>query len=128
MRELLMLGMVMLGGSLGAGARYGCNQLIGRLLGAGFPFSTLFVNVIGSFLMGIIVAYLLAREGQSEMMKLFLTTGFLGAFTTFSTFSLDFMLLLERKALLEAGLYLFLSVSLAILFLILGYWLGKVIA
>lgn len=85
-----------LGAGIGGAARHGMNVLVTRWLGYGFPFGTLFVNIIGSFLMGILAGYFAYRTGIPQHLRLFLTTGLLGGFTTFSTFSLDTALLIER--------------------------------
>jgi CrcB protein len=69
-----------------------------RLFGLGFPYGTLLVNIVGSFVMGLFAGYFAFRPGISQHMRLFLTTGLLGGFTTFSSFSLDAALLIERHA------------------------------
>ena len=108
---------VALGGAIGASARYLTSVAAMRLIGPGFPWATLFVNVVGSFLMGVIVV-LLAREGGTRAAGPFLMTGLLGGFTTFSAFSLDAVTLYERGAIGTAALYVSASVvlSLAALF------------
>lgn len=87
--------MIAIGGALGAVARYLMVGGAARVLGAGFPFGTLAVNVIGSFAMGIAVAILIDREGGVHWAMPLVTTGFLGGFTTFSAFSLDAYVLAE---------------------------------
>jgi len=79
---------VALGGAFGALARYGAGALIARLIGGTFPWATLSVNVLGSFALGLLAPLALSR-GLSPELRLLLTTGFMGAFTTFSTFSLE---------------------------------------
>jgi CrcB protein len=102
---------VALGGAVGAVLRYWTYQLTGHLLGTQFPFGTLTVNVVGSFAMGVLVESLaLAWSAPSEV-RLFLAVGVLGAFTTFSAFSLDFALLYERGRLDLSALYTALSVA-----------------
>lgn len=91
------------GGALGAAGRYLVNVWTGRLLGSGFPWGTITVNVAGSFLMGALITYLALKWSASQEIRAFLTTGVLGGFTTFSAFSLDFATLYERK---EFGLAL----------------------
>ena len=80
---------VFLGGGIGAALRHGVNRAALALLGGGFPFATLFVNVVGSFVMGVLTALCLARGIGEHPVRLFLATGLIGGFTTFSAFSLD---------------------------------------
>ena len=95
---------VFLGAGIGGALRHGVNVGAVRLLGYGFPFGTLIVNVLGSFVMGLFAGYFAFRPGIAQHMRLFLTTGILGGFTTFSAFSLDTALLVERHSFgLAAG-------------------------
>jgi CrcB protein len=105
---------VFLGGGLGAATRHGANLLVARMMGSGFPFGTLAINVLGSFLMGAIVGYFAFRGEASQHWRLFLTTGILGGFTTFSAFSLETVLLYERGQLAMAIFYVVASVGLAV--------------
>jgi fluoride exporter len=106
--------LVFVGGGLGAMTRHGFNRAGLALLGPGFPWWTLAVNVIGSFLIGLLAGLFGAMEtGQNA--RLFLTTGFLGGFTTFSAFSLDALTLWERGGQVQAGLYVLASVILSLL-------------
>ena len=89
---------VFLGAGLGGALRHGVNVATARLLGHGFPLGTMIVNIAGSFLIGVLAGYFLLRPGVPQETRLFLTTGVLGGFTTFSAFSLDTALLLERQA------------------------------
>lgn len=112
------------GGALGASARYSINMLAFHFMGPGYPYATMTVNIAGSFLMGALTILLTHEMPQSMGVKLFLLTGFLGAFTTFSAFSLDFVTLMKRdftQALLYAGL----SVVLSIGALMLGMFLTR---
>jgi len=93
------------GGAIGAAARHGVNVWSGRLLGVAFPWHTVIVNVAGCFIMGLLVEAMALRLNVGNDMRAFLTTGILGGFTTFSAFSLDFALLVERKAFVSAGAY-----------------------
>jgi CrcB protein len=93
------------GGVVGAVGRYLVYVAVGHLLGTGFPYATLIVNVVGSFAMGVLIETMALVWSASMAMRLFLTTGILGAFTTFSTFSLDFAVLYERKAFALCALY-----------------------
>ncbi len=106
---------VFIGGGLGAAARYGFNLGVPRLIGAGFPWHTLIINVSGCFVMGLVTAWLAARASIAPEWKLFLTTGILGGFTTFSAFSLDFAQLMEGSNTGQAFFYAGASVILSIL-------------
>lgn len=100
----MLYAIVFLGAGIGGALRHGVNIAATRLFGLGFPYGTLIVNVVGSFMMGALAGYFAFRPGISQHMRLFLTTGILGGFTTFSTFSLDAALLIERnKQALAAG-------------------------
>ena len=96
--------LVFVGGGLGAMARHGINRAGLALLGPGFPWWTLAVNFLGSFLIGLLAGLFGAME-TGHNLRLFLTTGFLGGFTTFSAFSLDALTLWERGAVMQAGWY-----------------------
>ena len=89
---------VFIGAGLGGSLRHATNVMAAKLLGSGFPWGTLLVNVVGSFLMGLLAGYFAFRPGIGQHARLFLTTGILGGFTTFSAFSLDTALLVERHA------------------------------
>ena len=115
------------GGAIGAGLRHLVNIGAVRLLGLGFPWGTVIVNVVGSFLMGLLIEALALRYSGSIEVRTFLATGLLGGLTTFSAFSLDFAILLERGAHGPAALYLFGSVSLAILALFAGLAAGRML-
>ncbi len=99
------LAVVAVGGALGAVSRYVVYVLAGLLLGTGFPFGTLIVNIVGSFAMGVLVEGMALAWTVPEQARLFLTVGILGAFTTFSTFSLDVAVLYERGKLALAAFY-----------------------
>jgi CrcB protein len=111
---------VFLGGGIGAALRHGVNLLVARWFGTGFPWHTLFENVTGSLVMGLLAGYFAFKAGASQPMRLFLTTGVLGGYTTFSAFSLDVSLLYERGEIALAALYVLASVALAIAGLFLG--------
>src|SRR5207302_4175447 len=89
---------VFLGAGIGGSLRHGVNVGAARLFGYGFPFGTLIVNVAGSFLMGLFAGYFAYRAGVPQHVRLFLTTGILGGFSTFSAFSLVTALLVERHS------------------------------
>jgi CrcB protein len=105
---------VFLGGGLGAALRHGVNLTSARILGTAFPYHTMFENVSGSFVMGLLAGYFAFRGSASQHWQLFFTTGILGGYTTFSAFSLDSMLLYERGETALAALYVLASVALAI--------------
>ncbi|HUZ66254.1 MAG TPA: fluoride efflux transporter CrcB [Beijerinckiaceae bacterium] len=108
---------VFLGAGIGGALRHGVNLASGRLFGSDFPIGTLFINVAGSLLMGLIAGWFAFRAagGGNQSARLFLTTGMLGGFTTFSTFSLETMLLWERGQTGAAAVYVAASVLLALL-------------
>ena len=105
---------VFLGGGIGAALRHGVNLVFARLLGTAFPFATLFENVTGSVVMGLLAAYFAFKGDASQHWRLFFTTGILGGYTTFSAFSLDAALLYERGEIGLAALYVTASVALSI--------------
>jgi len=111
---------VFLGGGLGAALRHGINLAVARMLGAEFPYATFFINVTGSFVMGLIAAWFAFKGDASQHWRLFLTTGILGGYTTFSTFSLDAALLYERGQLMLAVVYVTGSVVLGLVGLFAG--------
>ncbi len=115
-----------LGGAVGAAGRYLLGVGAARAFGLAFPWGTLIVNIAGCFLMGVLIALLALRFSVGHEVRVFLATGILGGFTTFSAFALDVVTLAERKQLLEAGLYLGATVVLSILGLYLGLWAVRV--
>ena len=117
--------LVFLGGGLGASARHLAGQASLRLLGPGFPYGTLLVNVAGSLLMGLLIGWLVRRGGAPNELRLFLATGFLGGFTTFSAFSLDFANLWTRGESTSAVAYAAGSVLLSLTAVFLGLWLMR---
>jgi len=106
---------VALGGAIGASGRFFVTSTTGRLLGHGFPWGTILVNVVGSFIMGALISFMAIKWSTSGEMRAFLTTGILGGFTTFSAFSLDFATLVERKEHMAAFAYAAGSVGLSIM-------------
>ena len=111
---------VFLGAGLGGALRHGVNVAAGRMFGLGFPYGTLIVNIAGSFLMGLLAGYFAFRPGVDQHLRLFLTTGILGGFTTFSAFSLDAALLIERHSYGAAAGYMAGSVAASVAALFLG--------
>lgn len=117
------------GGAIGAMARFGLAGLVGRAWPMSFPLGTLLVNIIGSIAMGLFVG-LMARllpPWQGEA-RLFVAVGVLGGFTTFSSFSLDTISLIERGEALQAGTYVLLSVVLCLIGLYLGLLVTRGVA
>jgi CrcB protein len=112
--------LVFLGGGIGAALRHGVNRASLALLGPSLPAGTLLVNVIGSFLMGLLAGWFLQRGG-TESARLFLATGILGGFTTFSALSLDAVLLWQRGDHALAAVYVTASVALSIGGLLAGF-------
>lgn len=119
--------LVFLGAGLGGALRHGVNLGCARLCGLAFPWGTLVVNVAGSLLMGLIVGWLAQRAngGAGQSLRLFLTTGLLGGFTTFSAFSLDSWLLWQRGEAAAAAAYVGGSVALSIGALALGLFVMR---
>ena len=113
------------GGAIGAVLRYLLGNQISIILGTNFPWSIFLINVIGSLLMGITIESFNLFSVSNEPMQKFMTIGILGAFTTFSTFSLDVINLVMKNRLADAFIYIFASVILAIGFLFLGIQLVK---
>lgn len=105
---------VFLGGGIGAALRHGVNLAALRWFGFSFPWGTLFVNVTGSIVMGLLAAYFAFKAGGSQSMRLFFATGILGGYTTFSAFSLDVALLYERGDVALAAAYVLASVAFSI--------------
>ena len=126
---MIHLLLVALGGAIGAGCRHIVNLVILRLYAPAFPYATLTANVVGGLLMGIAAGYFALRyEGGGQGLRLFLTTGMLGGFTTFSAFSLDAIVLWERGDAISAIVYVLLSVGLSILALVAGLALVRAVA
>jgi len=117
---------IALGGAFGASLRFYISQLILNWLGKGFPFATLAVNISGSLIMGAL--YGLIEQGVIDVVvyRTLIGIGFLGAFTTFSTFSLDTLLLIQQGDLLKATINILLNVSLCILAAALGMFIVSI--
>ncbi|EKE67234.1 fluoride efflux transporter CrcB [Gallaecimonas xiamenensis] len=111
---------VAMGGAVGAMLRFGISEFCVWLLGRGFPYGTLLVNTLGSFLMGILMGLVFAGHIDAHPWRQLIGLGFLGALTTYSTFAMDNVLLLQQGDFLKAGLNIFLNVSLTILLALAG--------
>jgi len=115
--------LVALGGALGSVARYLAVQLVMRFHPQPFPLGTMAVNILGSFLIGVLMARFAVNDSESS--RLFLVTGILGGFTTFSAFSWDVLSLAQRGAWGQATIYVTASVGLSLAALAIGFMLAK---
>src|ERR1700712_2142846 len=106
--------LVFVGGGIGASLRHTINVFCARCMGTGFPYGTFIINITGSTVMGLIAGYLTFKGEGSQPWRLFLMTGILGGYTTFSAFSLDAVLLYERGEIALALFYVLGSVALSI--------------
>jgi fluoride exporter len=120
--------LVFIGGGLGASLRHAVNVLCARCLGTAFPWGTFIINISGSTVMGLIAGYLAFKGEASQAWRLFLMTGILGGYTTFSAFSLDAVLLYERGEIALALFYVLGSVVFSILGLFAGLALVRHLA
>ncbi len=120
---MIRIAFIAAGGATGALLRYWLSTGVYSILGRGFPYGTLVVNVVGSLLMGLLYVFLFERMDVSTEWRAGLVIGLLGAFTTFSTFSIETLNLIEAGEQLKAGMNIILSVTLCIL----GCWLGMVL-
>lgn len=111
---------VFLGAGLGGTLRHGVMVAAARMFGLGFPFGTLAVNIGGSLAMGLLAGWFAHKADPGQAWRLFLVTGVLGGFTTFSAFSLDAGLLYERNGIGTAAFYVATSVGVSIAFFFLG--------
>ncbi|MGB5092332.1 MAG: fluoride efflux transporter CrcB [Parvibaculum sp.] len=116
---------VAVGGAIGSTARYLFGMQMLRLMGPNFPWGTFGVNLIGSLIMGLLAGAFALKFNVSHEMRSFLMTGILGGFTTFSAFSLDAAVMMERHDYAMAGLYMFGSVAGALLCLFIGLWVAR---
>lgn len=116
------------GGALGAVGRFLVGKMMLRLMGSGFPWGTLTVNILGSFAIGLIVTLLAIRYNLSHQWQGFLVVGILGGFTTFSAFSLEVGLMLERHEMMNAAFYISASLTFGVAALFLGLYAGRSLA
>ncbi len=115
---------VAVGGAFGAAARYALNIFFAGKFSS-FPFATFFINVTGSFLIGFLAVLLTEKFSVNENLRLFLTVGFLGAYTTFSTFEFETFALIREKQLPAAFFYVSASFAIGLIGVISGVWLAK---
>ena len=116
---------VAVGGAIGAAGRHVFNQQMARLFGLNFPWGTFGVNILGSFVMGLVIGFFALKYDPSPEIRSFITTGILGGFTTFSAFSLDAANMIERGDPGLAALYVAGSVAGAIGALFIGLWIAR---
>ena len=121
----LALLLIFIGGGLGSILRHAVNQTSAAIFGFNFPFGTLFVNIIGSLAMGLVAGWFAFRGEGGQLLRLFLATGLLGGFTTFSAFSLDAALLWERGQTVMATIYIVGSVAAAIIGVFAGLFIMR---
>lgn len=121
---MLNVFLVMIGGALGSAARYG----LGRWLNAAWPYGTFAANVLGGLLMGLVMGFILRNPGEGERLRLLLATGVLGGFTTFSSFSLETVQMLERRDYAGGLVYAVLSVVLSVAAVALGLFIVRKVA
>ncbi len=114
MGQFSTLGFIALGGAIGACSRYLVSEFCVLLFGRGFPYGTLTVNIVGSFIMGLLIAAFESEILATEPWRQVIGLGFLGALTTFSTFSMDNVLLMQQGAFFKMGLNILLNVVLSI--------------
>lgn len=120
--------LVMAGGAIGAALRYLLSQASLRTLGPGWPWGTFAANVLGGLAMGLLAGWLAARAAGGEPIRLFVAVGILGGFTTFSAFSLETMLMIERGDWMPALFYAFVSVAASVGALAIGLSIARVTA
>jgi CrcB protein len=119
---------IALGGALGATLRHFMNIWIARMSGSDFPWYTMLINISGSFVMGLLISLMALRWNVGNDLRAFLTRGILGGYTTFSAFSLDFAVLVERKAYMLAGAYALGSVVVSLIAIFLGMAVARALA
>lgn len=123
MSQYLLLGFIAIGGAFGACSRYLISELCVILFGRGFPYGTLTVNIIGSLIMGLLMSGL--NQGMIEVApwRPMIGLGFLGALTTFSTFSMDNIVMMQQGEFIKAGLNIVLNVTVSLFACYIGYQL-----
>ena len=117
--------LVMLGGAIGAGFRYHVGRVALQQMGPGFPWATLIVNLLGGLLIGVLAGMAVNENAADRPLWLFMAVGVLGGFTTFSAFSLDIFLMVQRSEIAVAAAYAVASVAGSVALLFCGYWLTR---
>ena len=117
---------VFVGAGVGGSIRHGMNIWVAHFLGTHFPWHTFVINIVGSLAMGLVAGWFMEHQDDGHL-RLFLATGILGGFTTFSAFSLDAVLLWERQERLLAALYVGGSVACAVGGLVLALWIVRML-
>ena len=125
---MMNLLLVAVGGAIGSALRYEYGRFSVRLFGIGWPWGTLGVNIIGGLVMGLFAGWLAARAQGGESLRLFCAVGILGGFTTFSSFSLETMLMIERGEWLSASGYALASVLASVGALAIGLGIVRAVA
>jgi CrcB protein len=125
--KITILAMVGLGGAIGSMARYLIANLLQPAYWTGFPYGIFMVNVTGGLIMGIFTEAMALKFHVSPEMRAFLTTGILGGYTTFSTFSLEAGMLIQRQTYSQAVVYILGSALLSVLALFIGFWLVRTV-
>ncbi|MCF8706782.1 fluoride efflux transporter CrcB [Rhizorhapis sp. SPR117] len=120
--------LVMAGGAVGAACRYQLGRLMTHMMGPGYPWGTLAANMLGGLLMGLLVGILARFIDGGEQIRLLISVGVLGGFTTFSSFSLEVVLMLQRGQLAAGVTYIMASVAGAVGMLAVGLWAVRSIA
>jgi CrcB protein len=117
--------LVFVGAGLGGSLRHAVNVYAPRVWGTAFPYGTMAINIAGSLAMGLVAGWFAFRGDAPQSARIFLTTGILGGFTTFSAFSLDFAMLFERGEISNAAIYAGVSVAGALAALFAGLWIAR---
>lgn len=124
-KKMLNILLVAIGGAFGSVCRYLTGLLMTRIFGANFPWGTITVNILGSFAIGFLTELVARRFNASMEMRLLLVVGILGGFTTFSSFSLDTVALIEKGAVTSAFIYVAASVAISLIATFAGFALGR---
>ncbi|MCJ8509613.1 fluoride efflux transporter CrcB [Rhizobium lemnae] len=124
---MLNIFLVAVGGAFGSVCRYLTGILMTRLMGSAFPWGTITVNIVGSFAIGLLTELVARRFDASLEIRLLLVVGILGGFTTFSSFSLDTVALIEKGAVSSAVIYVFSSVVISLVSTFAGFALGRAV-